>query len=70
MIVEVALYCPHCGDRVQREPLSIDMQEVIHCTACFQSFSGSDLLTDKGRTFLDHLVLLLEQTNGSVPDDR
>jgi hypothetical protein len=60
MSIDVALYCPNCGDRVPREPLSIDIQEALHCTACFHSFTGGELMTDKRQTFLDHLVSLSE----------
>jgi len=57
-MIEVSLYCPHCGERVRRDALTIDMQEAIQCGACYQSFPGADLLTDKRQTFLDYLVSL------------
>jgi len=59
-MIEVSLYCPHCGERVRRDALTIDMQEAVQCAACYQSFPGAALLTDKRQTFLDYLVSLSE----------
>jgi len=64
--MEFLLYCPHCGERVHREPLSIDMEETIYCSKCFGATKAAELLTDKGRTFLDHLVWLSEISGGKV----
>ena len=57
-MLELALYCPTCWDRIHGGPISADMEEVVSCTTCFTETKRSDLLVRNGVTLLDHLVSL------------
>ena len=56
-MVEIALYCPHCADRVQIRALSLDFDELVACKSCSQQVKAANLLTGEGKTLLDYLAL-------------
>ncbi|HZQ75036.1 MAG TPA: hypothetical protein VFB08_19140 [Burkholderiales bacterium] len=65
--LDFGLYCPRCRERIHREPLSVDMDEMVACGSCFVPSRAADLLTDqRGRTFLDHLVWLSQSARSEA----
>lgn len=56
-MVEIALYCPRCADRVQIRALSLDFEELVSCPSCSQQVRAASLLTGEGKTLLDYLAL-------------
>ena len=57
--MEIALYCPHCAERIQRKALSLAFDELIDCPACPAHIRAAQLLTDSRKTLIDYLA---EQT--------
>ena len=57
-VLELPLYCPACCERIHREPVQPDMDELLTCTTCFAETKRADLLVSSGVTLLDHLVAL------------
>jgi hypothetical protein len=56
-MVEIALYCPRCADRVQIRALSLDFEEIVACPSCSHQAKAASLLTGEGKTLLDYLAL-------------
>ena len=56
-MVEIALYCPRCADRVQIRALSLDFEEIVACPSCSNQTKAASLLTGEGKTLLDYLAL-------------
>ena len=53
-----SVYCPKCADRIPRDPLGVGFDETVACPSCGTSTKGSGLLTDHGKTLLDHFLSL------------
>jgi len=53
---KISLYCPQCADRIDRQALALDFEELITCRACSAVTKAGRLLTDERQTLLDYLA--------------
>ena len=66
-MVEIALYCPRCAERVHRKALSLAFEEILACTSCAARVKAKDMLTSEGKTLVDYLALLTLKASSRKP---
>ena len=66
--MEIALYCPHCAERIHRKALSLSFDELIDCEACPAHVRAAQLLTDDGKTLVDYLAVLTLKAASRKPE--
>jgi hypothetical protein len=66
-VADIALYCPHCAERIHRKALSLAFDELIDCASCPAHVRAAQLLTDDGKTLVDYLALLTLKAASKKP---